>query len=48
MNPRPITLSPPSDRLGYALEVMLETGVKQFPVVDRGGRKVVGTFSASP
>ncbi|AMQ18560.1 CBS domain-containing protein [Thermococcus peptonophilus] len=44
MNPRPITLSP-SDRLGYALEVMLETGVKQFPVVDRG-RKVVGTFSA--
>ncbi|WP_245250274.1 CBS domain-containing protein [Thermococcus stetteri] len=37
MNPRPITLSP-NDRLGYALEVMLETGVKQFPVVDRGKR----------
>ncbi|WP_297467204.1 CBS domain-containing protein [Thermococcus sp.] len=43
MNPRPITLSP-NDTLGYALGMMLETGVRQFPVVER--KKVVGTFSA--
>ncbi|MCO6040763.1 CBS domain-containing protein [Thermococcus alcaliphilus] len=44
MNTRPLTLKP-DDKLGYALEMMLETGIKQFPVVERGG-KVVGTFSA--
>ncbi|WP_297488484.1 CBS domain-containing protein [Thermococcus sp.] len=43
MNPKPITLSP-NDPLGYALGMMLETGVRQFPVVE--GKKVVGTFSA--
>ncbi len=43
MNPRPITLSP-KDTLGYALGMMLETGVRQFPVVEK--KKVVGTFSA--
>ncbi|AHL23535.1 CBS domain-containing protein [Thermococcus nautili] len=43
MNPRPITLSP-DDKLGYALSMMLETGVRQFPVVEK--KKVVGTFSA--
>jgi len=43
MNPRPITLSP-DDTLGYALSMMLETGVRQFPVVEK--KKVVGTFSA--
>jgi len=44
MNPRPIILSP-SDRLGRVLGLMLETGIKQFPVVDKG-KNVVGTFSA--
>ncbi len=43
MNTRPITLSP-DDTLGYALSMMLETGVRQFPVVKK--KKVVGTFSA--
>jgi len=43
MNTRPITLSP-DDTLGYALGMMLETGVRQFPVVKK--KKVVGTFSA--
>ncbi|WP_456368742.1 CBS domain-containing protein [Thermococcus sp.] len=43
MNPRPITLSP-KDTLGYALGMMLETGVRQFPVVEK--KRVVGTFSA--
>ncbi|ASJ01360.1 CBS domain-containing protein [Thermococcus gorgonarius] len=43
MNPRPITLSP-RDTLGYALGMILETGVRQFPVVEN--KKVVGTFSA--
>ncbi|ACJ16959.1 hypothetical protein, conserved [Thermococcus onnurineus NA1] len=44
MNPRPIILSP-NDSLGYALEMMLETGIKQFPVVDKK-KTVLGTFSA--
>ena len=44
MNPRPITLSP-DDRLGRVLGLMLETGVRQFPVVEKN-KKVVGTFSA--
>lgn len=43
MNTRPITLSP-NDTLGYALSMMLETGVRQFPIVEK--KKVVGTFSA--
>ncbi len=43
MNTKPITLSP-HDTLGYALSMMLETGVRQFPVVEK--KKVVGTFSA--
>ncbi|WP_456396614.1 CBS domain-containing protein [Thermococcus sp.] len=44
MDTRPIILSP-GDALGYALNMILETGVRQFPVVD--SRKiVVGTFSA--
>lgn len=44
MNTRPIILSP-NDSLGYALEMMLETGVRQFPIVDKN-KIVVGTFSA--
>jgi len=43
MNHRPITLRP-DDKLGYALEMMVETGIKQFPVIDRN-KKVVGTFT---
>ncbi|WP_235507103.1 CBS domain-containing protein [Thermococcus barophilus] len=44
MNTRPITLDP-NDSLSYALEMMLETGVRQFPIVDKN-KIVVGTFSA--
>jgi CBS domain-containing protein len=43
MNTKPITLSP-EDKLSYALGMMLETGIRQFPVVEN--KKVVGTFSA--
>ena len=43
MNHRPITLRP-DDKLGYALEMMVETGVKQFPVVEKN-KRVVGTFT---
>ncbi len=43
MNTRPIKLSP-NDPLSYALGMMLETGVRQFPVVEK--KRVVGTFSA--
>jgi len=44
MNTKPITLSP-NDPLKYALGMMLETGVRQFPVVN-GKKRVLGTFSA--
>ena len=43
MNTKPITLSP-NDTLSYALGMMMETSVRQFPVVEK--KKVVGTFSA--